>query len=180
MARRVQAEWSMDERNRTSSYEVGLAAGRGTVSGLLAAVVMAMFATVVSAAQGAGAFAPVQLIGGTFVSDIAARPVLATVLGVASHMVVGAAAGALFAIATVRLRSTPLVIAAALGYSAVIFVAALYAVLPLLNPAMASTLDPGWFFAYHLAFGAVLAASLQLGRTHPTSRWFEDPGHSHG
>lgn len=147
----------------------------GAVCGVVAAVVMIMIATIIAAVEGANPFAPVILIGATFVGeDALTQPMMSSIVGVVTHVAMGAALGYLFAAATRRIASTGLLVAAGLAYATMVFLIMTYLVLPFLNPLMAAQIEASWFFVYHLAFGLVLPASLAVARTHPARRWFGD------
>lgn len=151
----------------------------GAVSGIVAALVMAMLATAVSAAQGGALFAPVRLIGATFLANPMDQPILSTVVGVAIHLIMGAGLGVLFGAATSRLRSRPLLVAAAVAYASAVFVLMTYVVLPMVNPLMSANTNPGWFFVYHVAFGLTLAFGILVARARPGREWFADPEQRH-
>jgi hypothetical protein len=149
----------------------------GAVGGIVAAAVMLLVATVVSATKGASGLEPVRLIGATFMGEEAmSRPVLSSVLGLVTHVIVGASFGVLFGYATQRIRSGPLLLTAGLAYAAAIFLVMTYAVLPWVNPLMAARMEPGWFFLYHLTFGLLLPATLLVAWQRPIDQWFHDEG----
>lgn len=128
----------------------------------MAAVVMAMLAAMISAARGAGLSEP-ALIAATFFGDAAAsRPVASAVVGVLTHVLVGATLGAIFAAITRTIRSKAALLAAGLAYAAAVFLVMTFALLPVVNPAMAATVEPARFFVYHLAFGIVLPIALMM------------------
>lgn len=159
----------------TTAFTLDRTTIAGAVCGIVAAVVMIMIATIIAAVQGADPFAPVILIGATFVGeDALTQPMMSSLVGVVTHVAMGAALGYLFGALTRRIASTGLLVATGLAYATVVFLVMTYLVLPFLNPLMAAQIQPGWFFVYHLAFGLVLPASLAVARTHPTRRWFGD------
>jgi hypothetical protein len=150
----------------------------GAVSGVIAAVVMLMVASIGSAMQGTLGLEPVLLIAATFLGEDAfARPVRSSIVGVGVHVVIGAGFGTFFGAVTHRLRSRPLLIAAGMAYGAIIFLFMAYLVLPQVNPRMLAFMVPGWFFLYHLAFGLTLALAMLVARKAPWRYWFADrPG----
>ena len=149
----------------------------GAVGGIIAGAVMLMVFTIVSATQGASGLEPVRLIGATFMGEEAlTRPILSSVLGLMTHVIVGASFGGLFGYATQNVRSGPLLVALGLAYAAAIFLVMTYAVLPWLNPLMAARTEPGWFFLYHLTFGLLLPATLLVAWRRPAEQWFHDEG----
>lgn len=160
-------------RYGTSSSRLAHPGVAGIVGGIVAAMVMLIFWTVVSATTGASGLEPLHLIGATFFGEEAlARPLASSAIGLLTHIVVGAGFGWLFGVASRRIQSTPLLLAAGLAYAAAIFLVMTFLVLPWVNPLMASRVDAGWFFVYHLAFGLLLPLTMVVARRHPTRAWF--------
>lgn len=139
--------------------------GPGIGAGIVAAIVMGLFAMIVAAVRGAGFWAPMQLIGALYMgADIAQYEFWSAVLGIGTHLVVGAVFGVVFAALMRRVTSPGVQIAAGLAYGAIVFLVMTYLVLPWANPVMFSAIDAGWFFLYHLAFGLTLPLALPMRR----------------
>jgi hypothetical protein len=169
------ARHPMERRDPTRPENVRRTAWAGAVGGIVAASAMLLFATIVSAMEGTGVLGPVMVIGATFLGESAmAQPIASSMLGLVTHVLMGAAFGMPFALVTRRIASSPLLLGAGVAYGAGIFLVMTYLVLPLVNPIMAATIEPGWWFLYHLAFGLLLPATLLVARRHVTREWFSD------
>lgn len=142
--------------------------GRGIVGGAVAAAVMALLAMIVSAGQGTGFWAPMELIGGTFMGpETMAHPFWSAVLGIWTHLMVGAALGVVFAALARRISYGGARIAAGVTYGALVFLGMTYLVLPWADAFMFVRIDTGLFFIYHLVFGLTLPLALPAG----SRRW---------
>lgn len=137
----------------------------GILAGLAGAVVMGLISMIVAAAYDAGFFSPVQLIGATYLGvDWAQAPVWAGVLGLVTHLVIGAAFGVLFVALTRNITNLGAKIAAGLAYGAAVYLFMTFLVMPWANPVMYASLNKGLFFLYHLAFGLTLPLALPMRR----------------
>jgi uncharacterized membrane protein len=137
----------------------------GAAAGLAAALVMALFWMLVSAAQGAGLFTPLKLIGATFYAGAAMTYDTAAVLfGLMAQLAFGLAFGVIFAALTRRVRAAQTLVAAGLAYGAAIMLLMTYTVLPWASPILFATIDTAWFFVFHLVFGLTLPVALELRR----------------
>src|SRR5262245_20971199 len=82
-----------------SAYPASEAATAGAVAGLVAGLVLALFLTAVNLARGVSLWIGFKAAGAPFLAERALQPgfdALAIVVGVASHLGVSAAWGALF------------------------------------------------------------------------------------
>ncbi|HEY8428932.1 MAG TPA: DUF6789 family protein [Sandaracinaceae bacterium] len=150
--------------------------GPGIVAGIAGAVVMGAVAMIVSAVNGTGFFTPVQLIGATYLGvDWANVAVWSTILGLVTHLAIGAAYGVLFVALTRNIESMAAKIAAGLAYGAAVYLFMTFLVMPWANPVMYATIDKGLFFLIHLAYGATLPVALPMRRGAPTARRREAP-----
>lgn len=139
--------------------------GPGAASGVVGAVAMGLIWMIVSAARGLGFWMPMKLISATFVgADAILGGAGSIVLGVVVHLIVGASFGIIFA-ALLRRGVTPAAeLLLALLYSTVVFFVMTYLVLPWANEVMYLAVNKGWFFLYHLVYGAGLALVLPMRR----------------
>jgi hypothetical protein len=146
----------------------------GVTGGAASAAVMAMLASVGTAANSHEGFALIEMIAATFMSDaVAAHPGWSAVVGVGAHVLFGAGLGVIFAALTRSIDSLFGLVASGLLYGALIFLVMTYAVLPAMNPALAETLRSWWFVLYHLAFGLGLPLSLYVPKWLSTPREVE-------
>ncbi|WP_051351175.1 hypothetical protein [Sulfobacillus thermosulfidooxidans] len=145
----------------TNSHDV--AWGRGILGGIVGAMVMAMWAMMVSALSGMGLWAPVQLIAAVWFGASAMHLSIGIIIvGIMTHMMMGMVLGVILAI-----LFRFLVIPRGMGrlvwgmvYGLVIWVINQFAVLPLIDPLMASHMPPWAFAIAHMMFGVVSAAFL--------------------
>ncbi len=139
--------------------------GPGIAAGVIAALVMALVWSIVEALQGQGFWSPAQLIGALYMGTaVVAYPFWSAVLGIVTHLIIGAIFGVVFAALMRRVESPGLQAAAGLAYGAVIFLVMTYLVLPWADPVLFVNVDPGWFFLYHLVFGLILPLGLPIRR----------------
>ncbi len=137
--------------------------GPGLIAGLVAAVVMGLIASIVATVNGLGFWTPMMLIGATFLgADWLSVPVWAALLGVGTHLFIGAAFGVLFTALTRNLRTTGAMLAAGLTYGAAIYLFMTFLVMPWADPVMYLGINEGLFFLYHLAYGATLPLALPV------------------
>lgn len=151
------------ETTRTTSTR-GIV-GPGIAAGLAGAVVMGLIAMIVAAAYGTGFWTPMQLIGATYLGvDWGDAPLWAAGLGIATHLVIGAAFGVLFVALTRNVHNMGAKIAAGLAYGAAVYLFMTYLVMPWADPVMYVAINKGLFFLYHLAYGLTLPLALPTRR----------------
>jgi hypothetical protein len=156
----------IETRTRNTSYTVGAGIG----AGMVAALVMGILAMIVFGARGQGFFTPLQVIAAVLMgSDALVYTFWSTLLGLGIHLITGAFFGALFALIARPIRTQSMRMAAGLTYGTVVFLVMTYLVLPWANPIMAAAIEPGWFYLYHLAYGAVLPLMLPRRATVTTT-----------
>ncbi|MGS2810527.1 hypothetical protein [Nocardia sp. MW-W600-9] len=167
------------------THALGTAAARGAVAGIVASLVMAMYAMIAAATyQHTGFFTPLYHIASTIIApDAMMASMMAAgsgstftfdfgpaVLGAVIHMMVGAMYGAAFAVLALLARLHGIVlIAAALAWGAVVFAVSTWIGLPLAAAVfgggdpirdMASMVGYPTFLGEHLLFGATLGLLL--------------------
>lgn len=134
---------------------------RGAAVGAVSALIMGLVWMIISAATGQGFFTPVMLIGATYFGvGFGGLPVWATLLGLLTHLVVGAAFGILFVAVARNITSPGIKLAAGLAYGAAVYLFMTFLVLPWANPIMYDAADKGLFFLLHLLYGAGLPLAL--------------------
>ncbi|WP_454853610.1 hypothetical protein [Promicromonospora soli] len=172
----------MSTTHTTSSTSLGRAALIGAVAGVIASLVMAMYAMVAGWVQGTGFFTPLYHIA----SVVAAPDTMMTsmesgmagdaftfsfgiaMLGAVVHMMTGAMYGAVFGALVARLRLGTLALTGlGLVWGAIVLVMSAFVLLPL-AAAVTGAGEPiadmasmaGWttFTVEHLLFGVVLGA----------------------
>ncbi len=147
----------------------------GVASGLIAGIVMAMFAMFKSFIGGTGFFFPTKMIAATvFGVDalIGSSGVIFT--GLMIHMMMSAIFGVIFAFLATRLNmGTALV--SGVAYGAILWAGMTFIGLPLVNPTMAArvALMPVPWFVNHLIFGGMLFLTPTLYRAFPGRRQSE-------
>jgi hypothetical protein len=132
----------------------------GTVGGLLGGTLMAAFSMSVSMLQGPGMWMPVKLIGGVVLGSRAVnrpgsfdvRPIL---MGLAVHAVVSVILGILFALLSSRLPPVTLILYGVV-YALVIWLVALFLVLPVVDPLLVNNTNPALFALSHMMYGLSL------------------------
>lgn len=172
----------------TSSTSLGRGALIGAVAGVLASLVMAVYAMVAAWVQDTGFFTPLYHIA----SVVAAPDTMMTsmeagmagdafhfsfgiaVLGAVIHMLTGAFYGAIFGLVVARLRLGTLALTAlGLVWGAIVLVVSAFALLPLAaevsgagEPIADMASMAGWttFTVEHLIFGVVLGAIVGVRR----------------
>ena len=139
---------------------------RSVGAGLIAAIVMAVFAMIVAASRGPGFFAPMKLISAVVLGQRAMTiGAGAVVLGIAIHLAMGALLGALFAAVVFSRPSWLATVALALIYSTGVYLVMSILILPWGNPVMLHHISLSWFLLYHLAFGLTLGALTGIRTT---------------
>lgn len=141
----------------------------GVFSGWIAGVVMALFAMIISAANGYSFWFPMQLVDGVWIGEDALLGGAGVVIaGIITHLVVSAFFGVLFAVFRGRFREiaesldTTSEAATAFLWGTVygvgVWVFMTYVVL-WLDPTLriqVFALSPGMWFLYHVVYGAML------------------------
>ncbi|GAB3166393.1 hypothetical protein GCM10027059_25380 [Myceligenerans halotolerans] len=177
-----------------TQHRVGLgrAAVTGAVAGLLASVVMGMYAMIAMWAGGTGFFTPLHHIATLFASPDAMTGSMegamagdafvisggVAVLGLVIHMVTGAVYGAIFGLLVARLRPATLLFGGlGLVWGAVVLVVSAFVALPVVaallgvgdtemgNPIADMATMAGWgtFTIEHLVYGLVLGLLTAAG-----------------
>jgi hypothetical protein len=137
--------------------------GPGIVAGLTGAIVMGLVECFVAAFHGPGFWTPMMQIGATYLGvDWVRSLAWAAVLGVATHLFIGAVFGVLFTALTRNVQTTGSLIAAGLALGAAVYLFMTYLVMPWADPVMYVSIDRGLFFLYHLAYGVTLPMALPL------------------
>jgi hypothetical protein len=173
---------------RTSS--LGRAVLIGAVAGVIASVVMAMYAMGASWAKDTGFFTPLYHIASLWADqDAMMKSMMANMenrdaftfvldtalLGAVIHMVTGAIYGAIFGLAVSRLRlGTAILAGLGIVYGAIVFAVSTWIGLPVAAALfdsgdqitdMAEMAGWGTFVIEHLLFGLVLGLLVALART---------------
>lgn len=131
----------------------------GAVTGMLAGVLMAMYAMVHGAMVGIGFWTPVTLIAASLMGlNALVSGVSATALGIVMHMAVSAGFGILFVFLLPRNTGAGAALAAGVGFAVGVWALMTFVALPLVNPVMSArvALMPMSWFINHLFFGAGL------------------------
>jgi len=138
--------------------------GQAILGGLVGSIVMAMWAMMVSLFSGMGFWTPVQLIAATWMGSQAMMHVTTSVIltGLMTHMMMGAMLGIVLAgaFAIFRIPTGPARLLWGMGYAIVVWIVNQYAVLPIIDPMMASHMPPWAFAIGHVMFGVVAAAFI--------------------
>lgn len=185
----------MSTTHTTSSTSLVRAALSGAVAGVIASLVMAMYAMVAGWVQGTGFFTPLYHIA----SVVAAPDTMMTsmeagmagdaftfffgtaVLGAVVHMMTGAMYGAVFGLLVTRLRLGTLALSGlGLVWGAIVLVVSAFVLLPVtaaVTGAVTGAGEPiadmadmaGWgtFTVEHLLFGVVLGAIVGMRLARP-------------
>ena len=181
-------------RHTTARMGLGRAVLIGVVAGVLASLVMAVYAMIAAWAKGAGFFTPLYHIASLLIAPNAMMASMQdaqaggafhfafgpAVAGAVIHMMTGAVYGAIFAVVVSRFAiRAPLVVAAGVVWGALVFAFSTWIGLP----AAAAILDAGdpirhmaqmagygTFIIEHLIYGLVLGALVALwGRQRSTT-----------
>lgn len=151
--------WMTTKGDRTASAVAGMEAG------LISGVVMMLALMVYSFSTGEGFFFPLQQIAATFMGVEALIGGTGTILlGAVIHLVVAAGLGLGFGLMLPPGSSDAVAASWGVAFGAAVWLMMTFAVLPIFNPIMADrvSLYSGWWFAYHLGFGAVLGLTPSL------------------
>lgn len=139
----------------------------GIIAGLIGGALMGLVAMVRSAAVGLGFWLPMKLISGLYFGvDTLLGDAGVILLGMLTHLVTASVWGVVFAVITKgRLRMASALLAGLL-YGAAVWLVMTYFVLPWANEVMFErvSIAMGWFFVYHLVYGATLALSPGMAR----------------
>lgn len=132
----------------------------GALAGLIGGLAMAMVAMIRAGVEGLGFWLPPRLIGATFVGiDALTSGAGVVILGLITHMAVSMGFGILFAALIRRSTTTGTAVLGGVLMGIAAWAVMTFVALPLLNDIMRErsyALAPGWWFAYHLVFGAFL------------------------
>lgn len=141
------------------------AIGAGIVAGLIAGSVMGLVAMFRAALDGPGFFAPMKLIAATFYGPdallLGVGPIL---LGMLFHLFNAAVFGLVFSLLVGRRWSIGGALGAGVVWGLILWLVMTWLVLPWANPLMYDAMMeiPGWWFFYHLVYGATLALTPPL------------------
>ena len=151
----------------------------GAIFGVIAAIVLGMYAMMVALVLQGDFWMPMKGIAATFLGEAAMQPGFAIgpiLVGIIFHLFNGAWLGALFGLITPKLM-LGWAIVAGLAFGLIEALGALWVVVPLVNPLMAGMigLDVHWIVE-HLLFGFVLgiyplARGLQSSRAQRERRF---------
>jgi hypothetical protein len=178
-------------RGTTPRMSLGRALVIGAIAGVVAAIVMAIYAMLASYTKDTGFFTPLYHIASLWASQdtmmVSMQDAMAeenfrfefdiAALGAVIHMVTGAIYGAIFGLAVARLPlSRALLVLAGIVWGALVFVFSSFIGLPVAAALfdsgdqitdMAEMAGWGTFVIEHLIYGLVLGALLAMSR-HPT------------
>ena len=150
----------------------GFPIGRAILGGVVGSVVMAMWAMMIAAGMGMGAWAPVQLIAIVWYGPAAMMHLSGGVIvaGLVTHMMMGAMLGIILALAfriISAIASGRARLVWGIGYGIIVWILSQFVILPGVDPMMASHMPPWAFAMGHMMFGLVAAAFLL---THPVAQ----------
>src|SRR5579859_6456501 len=158
----------MHTTERGIQYPGAELARRGIIGGLVGGIAMAMLMMIVTAVQGMGFLRPLYLIAALFNQQwamVQGLDVVPVLIGAMVHMVNSAVFGLMFALLLGLIaRGSRLDVwgwaLAGTVWGVVLFVVNQYAVLPIVDPAMAQGAGGVllWWIVSHLMFGVVLGA----------------------
>lgn len=134
----------------------------GAVGGLLGSAAMVVVALVYGVMSGAGVWFPVNLIGATIVPSLqAAAPtqlaqfhLAALLAGLSFHVTLSVLLGLLYAILLPTLPGRPEMWAVLVG--PLLWFAAMFTILPVINPVMQQYVHVGSFAVAHVAYSLIL------------------------
>jgi vacuolar-type H+-ATPase subunit I/STV1 len=164
--------------NQISQAEVGVPVASenlyslrdGLVAGAVAGLAMTLTMAIWGAITGNGIWYPVNLIAATVLTDLQTAPTeqlqnfipMAAVVGSIIHMVISLALGLIFNLLLPTLPSNPIIWALIIG--PVLWIAAEYAILPVLNQRLAQEVAPQTFIISHIVYSLVLGLMIIRGR----------------
>ena len=178
----------MTRRTTASTVSLGRGVLVGAVAGILASLVMAMYAMIAGWAKGAGFFTPLYHIASLWASPKAMMASMEdgmagnpfhfefgpALLGVAIHMMTAATYGAVFGLIVARLRlGTAALAGAGLAWGAAVFALSTFIALPIAAALfgsgdqianMAEMAGWGTFIIEHLLYGLILGLFVALDR----------------
>ena len=151
-----------NETGASSRLSTGSGVVRGAGGGVVAGAVFAAVTMWFTSSQGMDATMPLQMIAAMVQGQGALEAGTASpLLGVAVHMVLSAAFGALFGAGAARLTD-PVVAVAGLVFGVLLYVVNFLVVAPLLFPWMQNANQP-FELAIHIVFGAIVAPFVMTG-----------------
>lgn len=140
----------------------------GVVAGLVGGTLMALVAMIRAAAVGLGFWLPMKLVSGVYLGvDTLLGNGGVVLLGIVTHLVVASFWGAVFTLVTRGRLRFQVAFGTGLFYGAGVWLVMTYLVLPWADRTMFDrvNLSMGWFFFYHLLFGAALSLSPAMARS---------------
>ncbi len=168
---RTETAYSVEHRLDANGIFLG-----GLTAGIIAGLVMAAVYMIRDWAQGMGFWLPVKNIAATYYGVEALVGGGWTIfLGLVTHVVVSAFWGLVFAWVGGARISTGAAFFAGLLYGIAIWALMSFAVLPAINTTMLDrvSMQPGWWFGYHLIFGGMLLVTPPLARAFSSRRRVE-------
>ncbi|PSR25120.1 MAG: hypothetical protein C7B46_20775 [Sulfobacillus benefaciens] len=144
-------------RNFNDKMQATFSVEWAILGGVIGSMVMAIWAMMVSLISGKGFWVPVQLIAATWFGPQAMMhmTVRIIVVGLITHMMVGAMFGLVLAglFVAFRIRSGPSRLLWGIGCAIGIWIVNQYAILPTIDPMMATHMSPWAFALGHRMFG---------------------------
>jgi hypothetical protein len=159
----------MSTQIRTGNYRDarGIVLGGG-LAGIIAGIVMAIFAMAYAGMTGMGFWTPLRLIAGAlFGADALTGGGGVLLAGAIIHMMASAAFGIIFAALVPRTTGGGGALALGIIYAIAVWVVMTYLVVPIVNPTMSVRIPvmAGAFWFEHVIFGAVLGITPGLVRS---------------
>lgn len=131
----------------------------GVSAGFRAGLVMACLFVGREVLEGPGAGYPARLVAAAWMGEAAFDPgVWPILMGAATHFVISALLGAVFAALIGRGMRAATALGAGMMYGIGVWLGMTYFVVPVMDPLMSAFIEtvPFWWLALHLAFGACL------------------------
>ncbi len=170
--------------SRISQAEVGVPVASenlyslrdGIVAGGVAGLCMSLTMALWGAVTGNGIWYPVNLIASTVMTDLQTAPIeqlqtfmpIAALVGTLIHFIISVALGLVFDLLLPTLPGHPMVWALIIG--PVLWFAAEYAILPILNERLTTAIAPQTFIVAHIIYSLVLGYMLMRSqRLEPSS-----------
>lgn len=145
----------------------------GAVAGLVAGAAMLVVAAILTAALGGDPWLEAKAIAAPFFGPTVMRPGFEAgpvIVGTIIHFIVSAVLGAIFSIIKRRILKLPsdmgVPVLAGLIYGFVIWAAAYFVILPIVNPFLRGQYAPT-FIIQHLVYGVVLGIVYAILRPNP-------------
>ena len=139
----------------------------GALAGVIAGLIMGMVAMIRSAAVGAGFWLPLQAMAATYMGPMAlVNGASAVFVGLLTHMVVSALWGTLFGYLVDRTTAAGSAVVGGLFFGVAVWFLMTFIALPIFDPVMRArvAMYSGWWFVYHLIFGASLAFIMPIAK----------------